>query len=72
MSASKHKNTEPSPMEFETFVMPNLANERARLARDAGSITKTELVERAEELSVPTSGSKEEIAARVRNAARND
>jgi hypothetical protein len=70
MSKAKASNAEP--MEFETFVMPNLNNERARLSREAEGLNKTELVERAKGLGIPTDGSKDDIEARVRNAARND
>ena len=70
---SKQKGTSNAEsMEFETFVMPNLNNERAKLAREAGSIGKAELVERAEALGVPTGGTKEAISERVKDAARND
>lgn len=72
MSKPKTGNLEPSPMEFETIVMPNRNNERGRLAREADGLHKAELVERAEALGIPTDGSKEDIAARVRDAARID
>lgn len=58
------------PMEFETIRMPNLTNERGRLAREASGMGKEELAERAAALGIPTEGTKEELAGRVRDAAR--
>jgi len=72
MSAPKPHNLDPSPMEFETHVMPNPNNERSRLAREADSLSRADLVERASELGVPTGGTKGEIAERARQAARTD
>lgn len=72
MSKPKAGNLEPGPMEYEYIVMPNPNNERGRLAREANEITKAELVERAGPLGIDTRGSKDDVAERVRDAARND
>jgi hypothetical protein len=69
---SKAKTSNAEPLEFETFTMVNQTNERGRLAREADSLHKDELVKRAEALGIPTEGSKEEIAGRVKAAARTD
>lgn len=59
-------------MEFETIVMPNMTNERGRLAREAESLGKAELMERAAAVGVPVRGSKAEIVEAVQDAARVD
>lgn len=70
MSKPKQQNAQPSPMEYEVVRMPNLTNERGRLAREAASLSKDELVERAVSVGVPADGTKEEIAERVKDAVR--
>lgn len=67
-AAQRTSNAEP--MEYETVHMPNLTNERGRLARAADGLAKTELADRASALGIPADGTKEEIAERVRDAAR--
>jgi hypothetical protein len=70
--APKEATSNAEPMVFETFTMPNLTNERGRLAREAASLGKVALVERAAAVGVATVGSKAEIVERVQDAARND
>jgi len=70
MTKPKEATSNAEPMVFETFTMPNLTNERGRLAREAASLGKDELVERAAAVGVETSGTKEDIAQRARDAAR--
>jgi len=72
--STKHKpaTSNAEPMEFVSIVMPNRYNERGRLAREADELDKTELVERARTLGIPSDGSKEDITARVKDAARTD
>jgi hypothetical protein len=84
MSKQKSGSTAPSPLEHETIYMPrrsndgetiaapNLSNERGRLAREAATLSRDELVERAESAGVPTDGTKAEIVERVKDAARGD
>jgi hypothetical protein len=59
---------EAAPMEFETVRMPNLTNERGRLAREAATLSRDQLVERAEAVGIPTDGTKAEITERVRES----
>jgi hypothetical protein len=68
----KEITSNAEPMVFETFTMPNLTNERGRLAREAATLGKDELVERAAAVGVATEGTKTEIVERVQDAARND
>lgn len=72
MSTAKSGSTASEPMEFETVHMRNTTNERGRLAREAEGLSRTELIERAADVGVNTEGTKEQIAERVRDAARGD
>lgn len=68
--AKKEGTSNAEPMTFETFVMPNLTNERGRLAREGAGMSKDEVVERATAVGIPTDGSKEKIVQRAQEAAR--
>lgn len=71
MGTTKAK-TAPQPDAFETHVMPNMSNERGRLAREAGELSRDELAERAAAVGIDPSGSRAAITERVQDAARND
>lgn len=68
----KEGTSNAEPLTYEVHVMPNLSNERGRLAREAATLGKTELVERAAAVGIATGGSKDEIAQRVREVARSE
>lgn len=69
---SKAKNTDASPMEHAFVTMPNRRNQRAYLAMTAADLTKQELVEKAKELGVDTTGahSKEDLVEAIRSDAQ--
>ena len=69
---AKKNTSNAEPMEYVRTTSPNLSRERARLAREAEALTRTELDSRAAELGMDTSvaPSKEEAVKAVREAAK--
>lgn len=58
------KNTDPSPMEFESITVPSRISERNRIRANAETMTLAELQESATSLGLDTAGlrTKREVA----------
>jgi len=67
-SKQKPSNATAEEPTFEVIRVPNMHNERGRLAREAAELPMKELAERAAAVGVDTIGAnKEEIVERVRD-----